>query len=351
MTRRILIEGVGGIGGLVAAGLIKEGYNVMLITNNEEITEAINNQGIIIQQDKHQEKIPATAHTYLKELENQNKFDLVFLIMKANSVLEAAKETKSFLKNTGYMATFQNGIVEDDVQSVIGKAQVVPVTVGFGGTMIKPGNYRKTSEGGFHIGELDGIRTKRIEELAEILRNVDRVVISDNMRGVLWSKLAINCTINTLGAITGQTLGEMLKNKQMRKLFLLTYSEVVDVAHALEIELEPITSNPYLLYIDKDTGWFKKLLKDLLVRYIGWQYRQVKSSTLQSIERGRKSEIDVLNGYVVKKAREVGVAVPVNQAITELMNMIDRDELELSSSNVELLLDKISSFDGSNLRF
>jgi len=342
MTVRILIEGIGGIGGIVATRLVQAGYNVTLITNNREITEAINESGLIIQQDHSHDQIPASAHTYLTDLDEQIKFDMIFLIMKANSVIEATKQSEPFLKETGYVATFQNGIVEDEVQAILGSKKAVPVTVGFGGTMIEPGIYRKTSDGGFHIGELDENRTKRIEELAEILSHVDQVTVSDNMRGVLWAKLAINCTINTLGAITGQTLGEMLKDKRMRVLFLDTYREVVDVAHGLGIELEPVTNNPYLLYLSEDANWINRLIKDLIVRFIGRKYRQVKSSTLQSIERGRKSEIDILNGFVVNKAAEIGIAVPVNQAITEVMHMIDSGELQLTPDNIELLLEKIS---------
>ena len=336
-VKRILIEGIGGIGGLVAAGLIKAGYAVTLVTKNDQITDAINTNGITIIRNNQRVSFHAVAHSHLAELPEDTKYDMIFLIMKATQVFDAAREARPYLAETGYFATFQNGIVEFEVEKIVGKNNVVPITVGFGGTMISPGTYQKTSEGSFHIGELDGAPTRRIAELRTVLQHVGDVEISDNMTGILWSKLAINSTINILGAITGLTLGELLAHGKVRKLFLQLYREVVDVAHAQQIALEPITSNPYLLYVAEGSNWFVRWYKDLFLRFIGRKYRHLKSSTLQSIERGRKSEIDILNGFIVAAGEKSGVKVPANKAVTKIMRAIDSGEMKYQPSNLDLV--------------
>ena len=340
--KRILIEGIGGIGGLVAARLIKNGYNVTLVTHNKEITNEINTNGIRIKEGQEQIGFQATAHTHLDEVPKNPKYNMIFLIMKSTEVETAARDSLSLLSKKGYMATFQNGIVEDRIEKIIGEGRVVPVTVGFGGTMISPGVYEKTSQGGFHIGELHSPTTKRVMELKTILETVDKVVVSDEMRGVLWSKLAINCTINTLGAITGNTLGELLSQRRVRKLFLQLYSEVVEVANAKNIKLETISGNPYRFYLPPDANPLTKLFKDIFLIIVGRKYKNLRSSTLQSIERGRKSEIDVLNGYVTAQGELLGIKTPANRSITEIMHLIDDGKLTYREDNLNLLIEKLN---------
>jgi 2-dehydropantoate 2-reductase len=339
MTRyKILVQGVGGIGGVMAARLIRAGHETTLVTSNPAITQAINEEGLRVKTLKEEFTQRVKAFTTLDELPADSRHDFSLLIMKANSVVDVARATVPFLEpGKGYLVTCQNGIVEDAVAAAVGADKVVSAIIGWGGTMHSPGVYEKTGPGAIHIGELDGRVTDRVKLLAGVLKSVTPVVVSENMRGALWSKLSINCIITTIGALTGEVLGQMLKDRTIRRVFLEVYREVVDTAEARGVKLVRIAAHPKLLYLKANAGWLSKLIKDLLMRVVGLRYGKLRSSMLQSLERGRKTEIDFLNGYVVAQAKEAGVDVPFNQALVRIVKEIEDGKRGIEKANMDEL--------------
>lgn len=337
----ILIEGIGGIGGVLAARLTQAGHNPTLVTANPQITEAINQNGLRLMTAQGTESIPATAYTALTDFPAEQRFDAAYLLMKANGVIEAARQTLPRLTRDGYMVTFQNGIVEDAAAAAVGAQRIISGIIGWGGTMHSPGVYEKTTPGETHLGELNGELSYRLGDLAKTLETASPVVVTRNIRGALWSKLAINCTVTTLGALTGDTLGVMLRDKRVRQLFARTYSEVIMTADALGIKLERIAANPRLLYVPPDANSINRFFKDMLVQFVGRRYGSMKSSMLQSLERGRKTEIDFLNGYVVEQAKRVNVPTPVNAALVTLIREIEAGTRPIDRNNLNDLLRRI----------
>jgi 2-dehydropantoate 2-reductase len=265
-------------------------------------------------------------------------FDLALLVMKAQTVVEAARATVPLLEGWGYVVTCQNGIVEDAVGGAIGAGKVVSAMIGWGATMLAPGVYEKTGPGPIHVGEMDGDLSDRVRDLARVLEHVSPVVLSRNMRGTLWSKLAINSVITTLGALTGETLGQMLARRQVRDVALELYSEVVDTAEACGVELEWIYAPPGILYLPRRASRLERALKDMAARFIARRYGRLRSSMLQSLERGRPTEIDTLNGYVVERARERGVEVPVNERLVAMIRQIESGERRIDPGNMAELV-------------
>jgi 2-dehydropantoate 2-reductase len=337
---RILIEGIGAIGGVIAAKLTRAGYAPTLVTGNAEISSAINRSGIRVTTPEEKFTVPARALTSLAELDPAAHFDAAILAMKAQRVVAAARDTLPFLDpQHGFVLTCQNGIVEDAVGDAIGHSRVVAGIIGWGGTMHEPGVYERTGPGAIHMGEPDGRRTERVEKLAGFLRAVTPVVVSDNIRGAQWGKLAINCTITTMGALTGETLGRMLRDRRARTAFMGTYREVIDTALALGFRPEKIAVDPMLLYAPATAGFLTRAFKDILVRIAGRKHGKLKSSSLQSIERGRKTEIDFLNGYVVAEARKAGMNVPYNETLTRMIKEIEQGTRRLTPNNIEDLIE------------
>ncbi len=341
MDARILIEGIGGIGGVVAARLIQAGYNPTLLTTNTAITDAINQNGLRLTTDGSTVTVPAKAFTSLADLPSGEHFDAAYLLMKANGVIEAARQTLPLLTPDGYMVTFQNGIVEDAVAAAVGGQRILSGIIVWGGTMSAPGVYEKTSTGATYLGELNGDLSFRLGNLAKALETAAPVVVTKNIRGALWSKLAVNCTITTLGALTGDLLGEMLRDARLRQVFARTYSEVIDTADALGIRLEWLSVNPRLLYVSPHANGLTRFFKDVLVQIAARRYGKVKSSMLQSLERGRPTEIDFLNGYVVEQAKRMNVSTPVNAALVKLIKEIEAGTRPISRQNIDDLLSLI----------
>lgn len=335
MSERVVILGIGGIGGVVAGCMIDAGMRPVLVTNNSEVTAAIRADGLRVRLPDRAFTVQADVYTTLTEA--SGAFDAAYLTMKALSVVEAARDAARYVAADGYVVTFQNGIVEDAVGDAIGISRVVSASVGWNGIMHSPGDYERTTPGDTFVGELDGAITPRANAIAAALRHVGPVTISQNMRGVLWSKLAINCTVNSVGALTGQTLGELLADARVRRIFLQTYSEVVDTAEAQGIRLERIAANPKLLYLPKNAGFVVRYAKDVIARMLGRKYKSARSSTLQSLERGRKTEVDYLNGYVVDIATRVGVNAPINKALTRMIKEIESGARKIAKSNIDEL--------------
>ena len=341
--QRLLLMGCGSVGGVIAGGLLRAGHDVTVVTHNEEICHAVNADGLCTIRPEGRWTVPATAHAHLDD-EVEGPFDAVYLAMKATEVEQAARDVADRLAPEGYVVTFQNGVVEDRVGAILGRERVVGALVGWGATMHAPGVCEMTSRGELVVGELDGRVTPRVEQLKATLDAVAPTTVSTNIYGVLWSKLAINCVVTTFGAVTGQLLGEMLKRRAVRRLAFVTTSEVVDVAEAHGIELEPVggTLDIHRLYLPparRSGGFGIDLLSRHAITYaVGLKFRRLKSSMLQSLERGRRAEIDFMNGYVVERGREKGVPTPVNTALTELVQEVEAGTRPMSPDNLESLL-------------
>jgi len=340
--QRLLLMGCGSIGGVIAGRLLRAGHELTLVTHNEEISRAINTDGLRITAPEGQWSVPATAHTHLDEVEGP--FDAVYLAMKATGVEQAARDVAGYLAPGGFAVTLQNGVVEDRVAAILGRERVIGALVGWGATMRAPGVYDMTSRGEMVVGELDGRLTRRVQQVKATLDAAAPATASANIYGVLWSKLAINCVITTSGAVTGQLLGQMLKRGAARRLALAITSEVVDVAEAHSIALEPVggTLDIYRLYLPpaRRAGGFglDLLPKHAIMWVVGVKFRRLKSSMLQSIERGRRTEIDFMNGYVVEKGQEKGVPVPVNAALAALVREVEAGTRPIRPDNLEGLL-------------
>jgi 2-dehydropantoate 2-reductase len=338
----LLLMGCGSVGGVIAGGLLRAGHEVAIVTHNDEIAQAINADGLRLTTPEEQWTVPAIAHTCLDEV--AGPFDAVCLAMKATEVEQAARDVASYLSPKGYVVTLQNGVVEDRVGAILGRERVVGALVGWGATMHAPGVYEMTSRGELVIGELDGQVTPRVQRLKATLDAASPTTISTNIYGVLWSKLAINCVITTLGAVTGQLLGEMLQRRDIRRLALAITSEVVDVAEAHGVSLEPVggTLDLYRLYLpsDRRAGGFglDLMVKHAIMLAVGLKFRHLKSSMLQSLERDRRPEIDFMNGYVVARGHDKGVPTPINSALTALVQEIEAGTRPTSPDNLENIL-------------
>ncbi len=336
----IAIAGCGAIGGIIG-GFVWDKEDTVLICKNPEITQAIRTHGLYVKGVRGNWRF--TPRAYANFSDQREKFDIIILTMKATAVYDAAKDALNYLKPDGFMVTFQNGIVEDKLLEIVPEEKLIGGIVGFGGTLLSPGVVEMTSRGELIIGERNGKVTERVKELQRILNYVTPTRISENIWGAKYSKLLINACITTMGAVSGLYLGEMLRRKEFRKIFGEIIYEGVKVAQARGIKLEKISGVPIDKLApsenDRKKGFtFSRFLKDTIIRAIGWRFRRLKSSSLQSLERGRKTEVDFINGTIVKYGKEAGVPTPVNEKIVKMVHEIEDGIRKISPENLEELL-------------
>jgi 2-dehydropantoate 2-reductase len=328
-STKVLLVGAGGIGGVLGTLLASTGIALTVLTTNAEIAAALRERGFRLRGDA--ARRAGAPHSVLTQAPQTGDFDWVLLAVQPPQVEGAARGVLAALGEQGRVVCFQNGLCEERIAQLAGRQRVVGGVVAWGASMLEPGVYERTSAGGFSIGVLPGCDGSRLEELARLLEVVGPVTITDNLMGVRWSKLAINCAVSTLGTLAGERVGSLLRLRLARRLALEIVTEVVSVARAEGVRLEKVAGTVDLEWLalrpqERLKSSMTLATKHALVLAVGARYRRMRSSMLSALERGREPAVDYLNGEVVERARRHGLEVPVNQRAHELVWSVARGE-------------------------
>jgi 2-dehydropantoate 2-reductase len=326
---RILLVGAGGIGGVIGSLLSATTANLTVLTSNAAIGAALSERGFRLRGDDAGRG--GRPRAVLAQAPQTGDFDWVLLAVQPPQVESAAQSVLSALAPRGQLVCFQNGLCEERIARIAGRERVVGAVVAWGASMIEPGVYERTSSGGFSLGVLPGGDGSQLEELARLLEAVGPVTITDNLTGVRWSKLAINCAVSTLGTLGGERLGALLRLRFVRRLALEVLTEAVEVAAAEGVELEKVAGTVDLAWLALRAGERQRpsmslATKHTLMLAVGAHYRRMRSSMLAALERGREPAVDFLNGEVVERATRHGLSVPVNARARELVWAVSRGE-------------------------
>lgn len=333
---RVLLAGCGGIGGIVAASLSKSGSVVDIITGNPDIQRAITQQGLRVRDlDGSEWSAPARGQVVVtaEELTTRGAaYDACLLSTKTTTLEAALREVRPLLQPDADVVLLQNGLPEQRAESILGPDRVIGCVVGWGATLVEPGFSARTSRGGMQLGRRRGTSIEndpRLQRVMQLLSSTFATRIVKDLDGVRWSKLAINCATSTLGAAGGDTLGQLLRQRFVRRLALEVWGELACVARAEGIKLAKVAGT---LDIDKlaitdverrlRLGSAGLFLKHSLLLAIGLKFRRMRSSMGVAIARGRTPEIDFLNGEIVRRGAQLGIATPVNQALVSLIHDI-----------------------------
>jgi 2-dehydropantoate 2-reductase len=298
---RIWLVGVGAVGSATIARLEAE-PPCRLVDAWAEHVAAIRAHGLRIELPTETIvlHLPAYHESELDAIGEQP--DVVLLAVKSNATAPTVGRLLPHLGEDSVIVSLQNGVNEETIADLAGPRRTIGAMVAYGGTLVGQGHARPHGDRGhLTIGELDGSRTERVEALARLLRASVDVEVTDDIWSALWTKLIVNAQMNAVCALSGLPTDEMVRDDGLRAVAVAVAREVVAVAGALGIAL--------------DDGMFDVDGDRLRER---WQDAAVKPSMLQDAEKGRPIEIDFLNGYVVAKAREVGLEAPANEALVHL---------------------------------
>lgn len=343
---RILVIGAGGIGGIVSGHLNEVGCDVTTVTTNETIAAAVAANGFRLVGEGEDRVI---AGRIVKAPPPGEQFDYIILATQPPQVEAAAASALPHLRPDGNMVVFQNGLCEARVARIAGPDRVIGAIVAWGASMPEPGVYDQTAAGGFTIGRASGQLDAATREIGAILEGVGPVTLTDNLLGARWSKLAINCSISSLGTIAGERLGPLVRVRRYRRLSLEVMTEVVEMARLEKVRLEKVSGTLDLDWValtdaDRQTrGSASLTAKHGVLLAVGLRYRRMRSSMLAAIERGRTPAIDFLNGEIVERARERGLAVPINQRVVDCVHAIARGELTSSRALLDQIYEETAS--------
>lgn len=296
---RIFIIGAGAMGGLYGGMMVEGGADVTLIDVRADHVAEINATGLAVSGLTGSRKIAIAASSDVSEL---GKADVVFVQTDINATKAAAETAAQVLADDGCAITLQNGIGNVEILSaVLGQERVLAGVSYHSAALTGLGSLRHSShslEAKTWIGELDGRRSQRVDMIAAALSGGRlNPHVTDNILGVLWGKLIHNCALNPICAVTGLRMGEMARLAETDLMQTKILQEAIAVAEAKGITLAP---NPDPMSYLKD--------------YSRLKYTQ--PSMQQHMESGRQTEIDAINGAIVREAEALGVAVPYNHAIS-----------------------------------
>lgn len=312
---RIAMIGAGAMGSVFGARFARAGADVVLFDADRTHVEAIEVGGLHVEAPDGSAtlRVPATTH-----VEKIGKADLAVVLVDSNAAADAAKIAQRVLGKNGAALTLQNGIGNVEILSAaLGAGRVIAGTTYNSAARVKPGHVLHSNIGDTVLGEVDGSASGRIEKIARLLREAGLpVTVSDNVMGHIWLKFVLNAAINPVSAMTGLRPGEIARVQPARDLLERVLDEVLTVVAAKKIVLPVDDPRGHVL----DHAW----------------ERYNRPSMLQHVEEGRRTEIDALNGALVKEAKTLGIAVPFNQAVVLAIKSIEaRNDARAKSPRVD----------------
>jgi 2-dehydropantoate 2-reductase len=300
---KTVIMGAGAMGSLFGGLLALSGEEVWLVDIREDHIQALVSTGLTVEEGGKKQRIPVHA---TKEVASIGKADLILFFVKAYHTEKAVSDALVLQKEDTVFLTLQNGLGnEEAICKRVDPRKVVLGVTNHGATFLGPGRIRHAGWGKTYIGELDGKVTARVTQLAQVFTQAGiETEVSSNIQSLVWNKLFINVGINPVAALTGLKNGHLLDYPETLRLMEALVSEAVAVARKKGILIE---GNP----IEK-------------VKAVAEATRENRCSMGQDFDNRRKTEIDAINGAVLREAERLGISVPYNQMITDLVKVLEK---------------------------
>jgi len=316
---RTAIFGVGSVGTILGAYLAKAGETLDLISRNVEHVSQLKKNGahIVGTVDFTQ---PVRA---LLPSEMTGKYDLIFLTTKQTENQAVVRGLLPFLAKNGAICTMQNGLPESAIAEIVGIEHTYGCAIAWGATLLDAGVCALTSEPTrealtFSLGSLDVHQDDKYQEIIRLLSLMGNVVEEHNFIGARWVKLLVNSAFSGMSAVLGCTYGAVAANKKSRLIAQKIIKECIEVANAAKIKIEPIQGKDVVKLLDYHNV-FKQKISFLIIPLAIKKHRLLKASMLQDLEKGKKCEIDAINGVGCLYGKKVGFSTPFDDRVVEII--------------------------------
>ena len=303
----VAVVGAGAVGGFFGAMLARAGHSVVFIGRLPHV-RAIEQHGLRLDMAGRIESIPAAASIDLSAVQGA---DLVLFSVKSTDTAQVAQAIGPHLKDDAIVLSLQNGVENAETIARHVRQTVVPAVVYVATATPEPGLVKHHGRGDLVIGPLDAAAAQdagvavSLDGIREAFAAAGvPVTISPNVGGELWSKLMVNCAYNAISGLAQAAYGELAALSSIRDLQHAVVAEVCAVASAVGVDL-PLHES--LAAMERIAGAMPAQL----------------SSTAQDMARRKASEIDHLNGFVVRRGREVDVPTPANLALYALVKLVE----------------------------
>ena len=345
MGKKLLFVGAGAIGSYLGAFLSRAGHDVTLVDAWAEQVETIRKSGISVTGPHDPFEARPTAVHLHEAARLPRDFDIAFVAMKVYDTEWATQLAIRHLSPSGYVVSSQNCWPDPKVAAIAGKERSVGLIMSkIGVALWKPGQVERGMEKGqgkghdvFRPGEHDGRITPRVTELAEMLSVIDGAQATDNLWGERWCKLSQNCMGNPVQAMSGLGSLEIASSEAGRAITIHIAAESARVGLAQGLKIPKFGGAAVGEWADAGRRETYETL-DRMLTPASASGRNWRASMAQDIIKGRITEIDHMNGYVVAKGREHSVATPVSTAVVEMVHEVETGRRPSAPQNIEATL-------------
>ena len=292
--------GAGGVGSVFGGRLAAAGHEVWLVHRRREVVDALLRDGLRL--DGPDSSTCVTVVHAADDTGEVGPVDLVLILTKSTDTRAAAESARCLVSAHTLVVTLQNGLGNlETIAEVLGVERTLLGMTYVGAALLGPGHARLTAAGKTFLGEPNGTRSERVEQLAQSLSMAGLPTeATDRLWEMVWGKLVINAALNATCALTGASGESALRSPAAYDLLGLVAEETAAVASALGIRLPYPDPAARVRQHCRDVG-------------------PSKPSMLQDVERGRPTEIEAINGAVVREGRRLNVPTPYNQALLLLV--------------------------------
>jgi len=341
MKKRIAFAGAGALGGYVGGYFTRAGLDVTLIDPWPEHVEAIRKTGLALDGLTPEEQFTVKPRIlHITEVQSLAKapVDVAFVAMKSYDTAWATALIAPYLAPEGFVVSLQNCLNEDTIAGIVGWGRTVGVVASLISVdLYEKGKIRRTiAKGGdkhtvFRAGEPHGRITARVEELVQWFKGIDSAKATANLWGERWSKLVQNAMGNGVSAASGLPSAACSRNDGIRHLQIRLAGEAIRVGQALGYQMEKIRGlDPERLALagEGDAAALQEA-DAALTPGAGANPRAdiQRPSMAQDILKGRRTEIEAMNGFIARKGAECGVPAPANAKLTQIVTKVERGEL------------------------
>jgi len=345
MGKKLLFIGAGAIGSYLGAFLSRAGHDVTLVDPWAEQVETVRQRGITVT-GPHDPFVARPTAVHLNEAARLPRdFEIAFVAMKVYDTAWATQLAVRHLAPDGYVVASENCWPDPIVASVAGARRSVGLIMSkIGVALWKPGQVERGMEKGgnkghdvFRAGEHDGTITPRTTALAEMLSVIDGAFATDNLWGERWAKLCQNAMGNPVQGMSGLGGLEIASSEVGRAITIQLGAESSRVGLALGYKVPKFGGTTIEQWADANRReTYEKLDRMLTPTSAGG--RNWKASMAQDVIKGRKTEIDYMNGHVVTQGRERGVPTPVSAAVVDVVHEVERGARKPAPENIGLAL-------------
>ena len=347
MGMKIGIMGAGALGSYVGAFLAKEGEDVTLVDMWPEHVDAIQNNGLRASGSQGDFTVPVRALHITDGQAIREPFDVALISVKSYDTEWATHFIKRYVAPLGFFVSLQNCWNDPLIGNIVGNSREVGcIASHIEVALWEPGHVTRGGAVGrdsghhvFRVGEQDGRTTPRVEDLARLMNAIDGSYATDNLWGERWAKLCQNSMGNAISAMSGLGSQDMAQDPRCRLIRVHLAKEAAKVGLAMGLKVVDVNGHPAAAWAGADRGDVFEELDDHLRNHRGrtnWL-----ASMAQDVKKGRRTEIDLMNGLVSAKGLEVSVPTPFNDAIVDTMHRIDDGSLAPGPANVERILSAV----------